>query len=113
MDIMLERILLSVGKKHGAKKELCDYLGLKANAVTEWEKGRNRGYTKYLPQIADYYGVSLDWLSGRSEQKENPPAISDEGIDPLDARINELLACSDDNVKRSMIAFLESYQSRQ
>lgn len=82
MDIMLERILLSVGKKHGAKKELCDYLGLKANAVTEWEKGRNRGYTKYLPQIADYYGVSLDWLSGRSEQKENPPAASSEGKYP-------------------------------
>lgn len=72
MDIMLQRILELIGAKHGAKKELCDAIGLKANAVTEWEKGRSKSYTKYLPQIAGYYGVSLDWLSGLSEQKEKP-----------------------------------------
>lgn len=72
MDIMLTRILELIGSKHGAKKDLCDALGLKPNHVTEWEKGRNKSYPKYLPQIADYYNVSLDWLSGRSEQKEKP-----------------------------------------
>ena len=109
MDIMLERILLSVGKKHGAKKELCDYLGLKANAVTEWEKGRNRGYTKYLPQIADYYNVSLDWLSGRSEQKENPPSREAEGI-TLD--ISDL---TDENQRkaRDYIALLLNSQHKE
>lgn len=113
MDIMLERILETIPKKHGAIKELAETLGISGNNISDWKAGRNKSYRQYLPKIADYYNVSLDWLSGRSEQKENPPAISDEGIDPLDARINELLACSDDNMKRSMIAFLESYQSRQ
>lgn len=78
MDIILSRILALVGKKHGAKKELCDAINIKPNTVTEWEKGRSKSYPKYAPQIAAYYGVSLDWLTGLSDIK-NPPAVSDEG----------------------------------
>lgn len=79
MDIILSRIISLIPSKRGSKKELADAVGIPANLISEWEKGRNKSYPKYLPQIADYYGVSLDWLSGRSEQKENPPAGYGEG----------------------------------
>lgn len=42
MDIMLERILMLVGNKHGASKALADYLGTPSNLVTEWKKGREQ-----------------------------------------------------------------------
>lgn len=72
MDIILERVIELLGRKHGATKELADTLGVSGGAITNWKNGHSKSYTKYLPQIADYYGVSLDWLSGRSEQKEKP-----------------------------------------
>lgn len=63
-DIVLQRILQCVGPKHGAIKELADALGVHPNVVTAWKNGSLRSYWKYLPEIADYFGVSESWLSG-------------------------------------------------
>lgn len=81
MDIILSRLIELIGDKHGANKELADFLGIQGNNITNWKAGRSDAYKKYLPQIAAYYGVSLDWLSGLSDEKgiKNPPAVSDEG----------------------------------
>ena len=77
MDIILDRVIELLGMKHGATKELADALGVSGGAITNWKNGHSKSYTKYLPQIAAYYGVSLDWLAGLSDIK-NPPAVSDE-----------------------------------
>ena len=39
-----------------------DLLGLTAQAVTDWRAGRSKSYTKYLPQIAAYFGVSIEYF---------------------------------------------------
>ena len=78
MDITLKRILELIGSKHGSSQELVRAIDATKNAVTEWKSGRSKSYRQYLPQIAAYYGVSLDWLTGLSDIK-NPPAVSDEG----------------------------------
>lgn len=44
------------------QKDLSDHLGISKNAMTDWKSGRIKSYTKYLPQIADYLGVSVDQL---------------------------------------------------
>lgn len=78
---MLERIISLIGNKHGSAIELCHALGVARNTVTEWKSGRVKSYTKYAPQIAAYYGVSLDWLSGATDdraQKTTPPPEEDE-----------------------------------
>lgn len=88
MSIMLTRIFDLIGPRHGASKELADYLGIKSSLITDWKSGRVKSYPKYAPQIAAYYGVSLDWLSGASDEKEqkNIPTpkgeeFVDEGMD--------------------------------
>ena len=73
MDIMLERIVELIGPKHGSSKMLADYLGIHPNVITNWKNGRNKSYRGYLPQIADYFNVSVDYLLG-NEQKEKPHA---------------------------------------
>ena len=75
MDIMLNRILTLIGTEHGSAQKLVKAIGASKNAVTEWKSGRSCSYTKYAPQIADYYGVSLDWLSGLTDEKEKPSAV--------------------------------------
>lgn len=78
MDIILNRILELIGERHGSIKELASVLNIAPNSITNWKNGHSKSYTKYLPQIAAYYDVSLDWLTGLSDIK-NPPAVSDEG----------------------------------
>lgn len=89
MDIMLERLFQLIGSKHGAKKELADAIGIPANVITDWRAGRNKSYPKYAPQIAEYYGVSLDWLSGltndKGTKKEKP--ATPEGGELMDTLI--------------------------
>lgn len=77
MDIMLERILSLLGTDHGDARKMAIAIGAPKNAVTDWKAGRIKSYAKYAPQIAEYYGVSMDWLTGVSDIKNAP-------IDPQD-----------------------------
>ena len=96
---MLQRILSLFGTRRGAGKELCDAIGVKPNSVTEWRKGRMRSYTKYAPQIAAYYGVSLDWLSGATDEKEHKNIPTPEG--------------EDSKVRREIIGLLDDMSEEQ
>lgn len=99
---MHERVLSLIGTKRGSGQELVKALGLSKNTVTEWKSGRSKSYTKYAPQIAAYYGVSLDWLSGATDDKEqkNAPTPKSEGSDTrrkIDALLDDM---TDDQLKR-------------
>ena len=92
MDIMLERVISLIPNKRGAKKELSDAIGIPANLLSEWAAGRNKSYTKYLPQIAGYYGVSLDWLSGLSDEKEYKKSPANVSIDEARKSADEIMS---------------------
>ena len=70
MDIMLQRILELIGDKHGATKQLAEAIEVSPNTISNWKRGTNKSYTKKADKIADYYGVSVDWLCGRSDDRE-------------------------------------------
>lgn len=76
---MLERVLQLANERHGSAIELCKALGVARNTVTEWKAGRSKSYTKYASQIAAYYGVSLDWLSGATDEKAQKNIPTPEG----------------------------------
>lgn len=77
MDIMLKRILELMGNKHGSAKDLANHLGVSPNRITDWKAGRVKSFPKYATQIADYYNVSLDWLSGKTDIKNAAPKRND------------------------------------
>ena len=52
------------------QKELCTFLGLNQVAFSEWKSGKSKSYTKYLPQIAEFFGCSVDYLLGKEQKKE-------------------------------------------
>lgn len=57
-------------KQNKSQKDLADHLGIGKNRITDWKAGRIHSYTKYLPQIAEYLGVSVDYLLGNATPKE-------------------------------------------
>ena len=75
MDETLNRIIELLDKSGMKKIEFLTKLGLSRSAWGAWTSGRMQSYKKMLPEIADIFGVSLDWLSG-NEQK-NKPTVSD------------------------------------
>lgn len=69
MDTMT--IILHLLNEHKKKQsELCEYLGISQQRFTDWKSGRVKSYSKYLDRIAEFFGVSVDYLLGRSEKKE-------------------------------------------
>lgn len=64
MDV-LTRILMLLNENHIQQKDLSDYLGLSKNTMTGWKNGNNTSYMKYLPQIAEFFNVSVDYLLGK------------------------------------------------
>ena len=74
---ILNKISVLLREKKKTQKELCNHLGLKQQAFTNWKSGNNDSYKKYLPQIADYFGVSVGYLLGE-EEKEKEPIVEDE-----------------------------------
>ena len=65
-----------IGKKIGelrrerefTQEDLAKELGISAQAVSKWENG-GAPDIEMLPALADFFGVSIDYLYGRAERK--------------------------------------------
>jgi transcriptional regulator with XRE-family HTH domain len=77
MDNTLCRILSLIKERKIPKGKFLADLGIDRSALSEWVKGKHKSYMKYLPQIASYFDVSVDWLSG-NEKKNKPPMLLDD-----------------------------------
>ena len=52
--------------QHGfSQEELAEKIGIKRNTYSDWENGKCKPNYEKLEKIADFFGVSLDWLFGR------------------------------------------------
>ena len=47
--------------------ELAKRIGIKQNSYSDWENGKCKPNYEGLEKIADFFGVSLDWLVGRDK----------------------------------------------
>ena len=67
MDV-LNKIIQLLKENNKKQMDLTDYLGISKNAFTNWKIGDNSSYMKHLPKIAEFFGVSVDYLLGRETQ---------------------------------------------
>lgn len=79
-------------KLHMTQKSLTDHLGLAQTAFTDWKAGKSRSYEKYLPQIADFLAVDVNYLLGRTAIKNAPAEAGGVGT----AYSDEALTLADD-----------------
>ncbi len=62
----LSKIIELMNKNNIGNQELASALGLNRQLITDWKAGRSKSYKKYLVEIADYFGVSVDYLLGKT-----------------------------------------------
>lgn len=83
MDITMQRILQELKTQNKSRIELGEYLNVTPNIITDWKSGRLKSYKKYLHGIAEFLGVSVEYLRGETDQKEKPPIVEDERLKEL------------------------------
>ena len=57
--------------KSASASELADLTGKAESTVRTWETGKSFPDADTLSKLADHYGVSVDWLLGRSTYQNN------------------------------------------
>lgn len=56
-----------------SQQKLADYLNVSRSTVAMWEAGSSEPDLKILSEIADYFGVTVDYLMGREESAASTP----------------------------------------
>ena len=63
--------MLSLRKSRGLKQEnAADLCGLSYMSYRRYETGEREPTASVLSRIADFYGVSIDYLVGRTEKRQ-------------------------------------------
>ena len=65
----LENIQELIRERGMSEKQFLSDNGFSATAMSDWKAGRMKSYQKHIRKIADYFGVSVDFLLGREEKQ--------------------------------------------
>lgn len=74
----LTKILETMKEQRVSQQEICRYLNLTKQTFSDWKSGKSESYLKYLPQIAEYLDVSVDYLLGKTPSPEREDIPEDE-----------------------------------
>lgn len=55
------------------QQQIADYLNIKQNTYSQYETGALNYPVDVLMKLADFYGVSVDYLLGRTDMKKPYP----------------------------------------
>ena len=70
MAIEFNRIITLLRKERGiTQKQAAQELGISQAQLSHYEKGIRECSLAFVVQVADYYGVSCDYLLGRSAER--------------------------------------------
>lgn len=77
MDDTVKKILSCMKMRNITDKQLTKDIGINKSAVTDWKTGKTKSYKKYIDKIAEYLGVSVDYLLGRTDDPLTKIQIQD------------------------------------
>lgn len=108
---LLERVKFLANKQKISLKELALKLGMGESAIYKWDKSSPKADT--LQKVADYFGVSTDYLLGRETPATNEPdddltaffrinteGMSDEEVDTLKEELEDFMLIRAERLKR-------------
>jgi transcriptional regulator with XRE-family HTH domain len=111
---MVERILALMEEHKINAAKLTSDLGLAISAVTDWKKGRNKPGTDAIIKIAEYFGVSTDFLlTGKENEALQASASNGAALTSQEKEMLEILNQFETKTKqRSFIAEVSKLADR-
>lgn len=86
----IEKIVRLLKEKGLEQQDLTSHIGVKKSVFSAWKSGVSRSYNKYLPEISELLGVSIDWLLGNTKYRDEKQKLICEwdiytvsGFDPV------------------------------
>lgn len=73
---MIRNLRLLMRANHVRQRELADVLGVSEQAVSDKFHGRSRFTLRDVRRLADFFDVSLDYLTGRSDHAKPASAAA-------------------------------------
>ena len=87
-------------KQKKSLSAVAEEIGLSRTSPNGWKKGKQPSDVN-LQKLADYFGVSVKYLKGEEEQKENPTAqMSSEVSKARQALMQTVLDCPEEDLDR-------------
>lgn len=85
---MLQDNLKKLREKHGlTKRELCEKTGISERAYLTYEFGEREPKISVVQKLADFYGVTTDYLLGREpapEREDLSTVVKNSGVEELE-----------------------------
>ena len=69
MEILAERLRELRSEKNMTRKEVTEKLNIVERTYQRYENAEREPNASVLVQLADFYGVTIDYLVGRSDQR--------------------------------------------
>lgn len=69
--------------------------GITKSTFSDWKSGRSKPKPEKLQKIADYFGVTLDYLTGNAPTSSWQPTLTDKDERDLDKKVENLLNAVD------------------
>jgi len=98
------------------QKELAYRLGLSANCICEWEKGRSEPSLETIRKLAELFEVSTDYLLGLEDDfgakvaaPMSSPAPSAAALDADDKKLLDVYHTLDDDMKATLWSLLGTW----
>lgn len=66
-DALATNLRVQRAKKHVRQREVADAVGIEQTALSQYENGVRVPSVETVIRLADYYGISLDTLAGRTK----------------------------------------------
>lgn len=105
---LVNEILREMREDNDLKQSyIADMLGITQQQYSNYETGESEVPVRALAILADYYGVSADYLMGRIEAREGVTALNRELVDGMTvgALATEVLLLGK-NARRAVVEFI-------
>jgi len=85
-------------------------VGFSKSIVSRWKNGG--GVTDATVQkVADYFGVTVEQLTGE-DKKKAPAPMGGDGLDDMTRRAIEIINKADEDTRRKMLSMLEIWEKK-
>ena len=69
---IIQRIVRLLDEKNCQDKDFCDYIGVAQSTFVNWKKRNTEPKSKYIPKIADFFGVTQEYITtGKISERES------------------------------------------